>query len=362
MELLHKSDWAETKERFKIWWAHGYFGRCAIAIYAPKANPPETPAPPPPDSVERRWYDLDWISRSVEYHMGRCHYAGEAFPIWSAGYAGCDALPAILGCETRVDMSTGWWEPFLDDPERLDVSGIAPVKDGKAYKFAMSRLCRAVVEASGKSIPSIGAFGGGGDTLAAIRGTERLLFDCAERPEEVKAAERRMMDIWFEFYDESYEIIKGASGGGSTCWFPLWAPGKFYAAQNDFSFNIGPDMFQEIFLPEIKRQTEFLDYSVYHVDGVNAFVHVDALCKLTRLNAIQILPGAGKPDPLHYLDVLRKVQAAGKNLHISLQPDRVEQALRQLSARGLFISTSVSSEAEADELLRMVERLSVDRG
>ena len=361
MELLYKEDWVETTERFKTWWAHGYFGRCAIAVHAPRDKPPETPEPPPPRSVEQRWYDLDWISRNVAYQMGRVRYVGEAFPVWSAGYAGCDALPAILGCETRLDMRTGWWEPTLTDPELLDASGLAPLKDSKAYQFAMRRLRRAAAEARGKSIPSIGAFGGSGDTLAGLRGTERLLYDCVERPDAVKAAERRLMDIWCEFYDESYALLKDVSGG-STCWFPLWAPGKFYAAQNDFSFNIGPEMFQELFLPAIRRQTEFLDYSVYHVDGVNAFVHVDALCALPRLNAIQILPGAGKPDPLHYLDVLRKVQAAGKNLHISLPPGRVETALRELSARGLFIQTCAGSEAEAWELLRLAERLSVDRG
>ena len=361
MELLYKEDWPETQERFKVWWAHGYFGRCAIAIHAPKDKPPDTPAPPPPLSVEQRWYDLDWISRNNEYHLGRASYVGEAFPVWSAGYAGCDALPAVLGCETRLDMRTGWWEPILTDPECLDASGLEPLKGGSAYQFAMRRLRCAAAESLGKAIPSIGAFGGGGDTLAGLRGTERLLYDCVERPDAVKAAERRLMDIWFEFYDESHALVKDAAGG-STCWFPLWAPGKFYAAQNDFSFNIGPDMFQELFLPEIRRQTEFLDYSVYHVDGVNAFVHVDALCALPRLNAIQILPGAGKPDPLHYLDVLRKVQAAGKNLHISIAADRVETALRDLSARGLFIDTGVGSETEARELLRLVERRSVDRG
>ena len=120
-------------------------------------------------------------------------------------------------------------------------------------------------------------------------------------------------------------------------------------------------MFREIFLPVIRRQTEFLDHSVYHVDGVNAFRHVDALCELPHLQALQILPGAGKPSPLYYLDTLKKVQRAGKNLHITLPPDEVEAALSQLSAKDCSSNTWAESEDAARRLLHMAERWSVDR-
>ena len=80
-----------------------------------------------------------------------------------------------------------------------------------------------------------------------------------------------------------FREIAGEAAEGSTCWFGLWSPGKFYAASNDFSYNISPKAFRDIFLPTIERQTNFLDHTVYHVDGVNAFVHVDALCELPRL-------------------------------------------------------------------------------
>jgi hypothetical protein len=178
-----------------------------------------------------------------------------------------------------------------------------------------------------------------------------------ERPDDVRRAEELLMDMWCDVYSAFYRITRPVNGG-STGWFSLWAPGKFYAAQNDFSFNIGPKMFRDLFIKVIERQTEFLDYSVYHVDGVNAFHHVDALCELPRLQALQILPGAGKPSPLHYMDVLKKVQAAGKNLHISIPCNEVETALRELSARGLFIATSCKTEAEARDLLKKAEQWS----
>ncbi len=62
------------------------------------------------------------------------------------------------------------------------------------------------------------------------------------------------------------------------------------------------------------------------------------------------------------MDTLKKVQAAGKNLHISIAADEVEKALAELSARGLFIQTGTATEDEARDLLKMAERWSVDRG
>jgi len=361
MNLAYKEDWEATQERYRIWWAHGYFGRCALAVTAPRREPPDTSPPPPPQSPDQRWYDLDWNRRHMEYWLGRTCFGGEALPVWTAGYSGVSAIPAMLGCPTEADMETAWWSPILTDARTLDVRGLALDPGHPACQFTMRMLEWEVRESRGRALPSIGAFGGCGDTLAALRGTQQLLMDCLERPNAVRDAEEYLMDMWMDFYLRSYRVV-APGAEGSTCWFSLWSPGRFYAAQNDFSYNIGPDMFRAIFLPVIRRQTEFLEHCVYHVDGIEAFRHVDALCTLPRLQALQILPGAGKPSPLHYLDTLRKVQAAGKNLHITVAPEEVPEALRCLSARGLFIETWAATEDEAESLLQVAERLSVDRG
>ena len=362
MQLEYKPDWEETKARYCAWWEHEYFGRCALSVTAALDNPPWGSPPPAPTSVHEQWYDLDAISDRTDYGMSHTFYGGESFPIWSPGYPGIAAIPHILGCKLDLDMHTGWWHSLLTDVNGFDVHNLELDTQHPAYVYTMDALERAVLETRGKSIPSIGAFGGGGDTLAALRGTEQLLFDCIERPDAVREAELFLMDMWCDFYDRCHAVIRDASDGGSVCWFGTWSPGKTYAAHNDFSYNISPAMFREIFLPAIERQTRFLDHTVYHVDGINAFGHVDALCELPRLQAIQILPGDGKPGPLHYMDVLRKVQAAGKNLHISISPDELRPALEQLSARGLFIATWAATESEARQLLKDAEAWSVDRG
>ena len=357
--LAYKQDWPETRERFVQWWNQEYFGRCAMAVKAPRDDPPDILPPPAPSSPEEKNHDPEWISLNMAYELSRTYFGAEAFPVWNDGYRGYLWLPVMLGCKAECGPDTSWTHPGLLDPDRLDAGRLRLDETNPVYRMKADLDKRAVLECEGRSIPSIGAIGGSGDSLAAMRGTEQFLLDCVERPGAVREAEERLMDIWIEYYDRCFKALCGPSWG-STCWFNLWSPGKFYAAQNDFSYSIGPDMFRELFLPVIRRQTEYLDHAVYHLDGIGAFHHLDALLELPKLQAVQVLPGAGKPSPLHYLPVLKKVQAAGKNLHITIPAREVEQALSLLSARGLFINIfpGLNSEKEAKDLITHVEKWS----
>ena len=358
MQLIHKPDWEETKERYQAWWVHEAIGRCALAVRAPRDNPPKIKEPKRPDTPEKRWTDLDYLSALGEYNNSRTFFGGEAFPTWSYAYPGHTTIGAFLGCPVHLDFETGWLDPILFG-EELDYRTLRIDEHNMYWKFALAWLKRGSRDAQGRSIPSVGAFGGSGDTLAWVRGSERLLYDLMDRPEQVRAAEMHLMDLWCRAYDIFYNITR-ETAQGSSCWFNLWSPGKFYAVQNDFSYMISTQMFVDLFLPAIRQQTEFLDHSVYHVDGIEAFKHVPTLCELPKLQAFQILPGAGKPSPLYYMDVLKSVQAAGKNLHISIPAEEVETALKELSARGLFIDTHCATETEARDLLKKAEKWSHD--
>ena len=108
--------------------------------------------------------------------------------------------------------------------------------------------------------------------------------------------------------------------GGMTSWIPLWSDQIFFPLQCDYSAMISPQMFGEFVLPDLKEQTEYMDRSIYHLDGAGEFPHLEQILSLPRLNALQWAPGAGKPgggDPC-WFDFYRKVQAAGKSLLITI--------------------------------------------
>lgn len=364
MNLLYKSDWDETKENYIHWWAHEYFGRCAISVTAPRAIPiPGDPSPSFPTTVEGRWFDFDFIDAINDHSMRHTYYGGEAFPVWHPGYPGWTCHSCMLGADIELDFDTGWIYPIIDNADLIeyDFHNLKIDMNNKWLQLTLEALRTGVEKSRGKCIPTVGAFGATGDTLASLRGTDKLLIDLIDYPEYVRDFEFHLMRQWTELYNMFFDIIREGAEG-STAWFQLWSPGKFYAAQNDFAYMISPKMFREIFLPVVEMQTQFLDNTIYHVDGIGNFVHVDALCELPLLQALQILPGAGKPDPLYFMDVLKKVQSAGKNLHITISPDRVKDALDTLSARGLFIETWCASEEDAKTLIEKCKDWSVDRG
>lgn len=363
MDLLYKPDWEQTKERFKAWWAHEYFGRCAISITSPKDGLPREEPPAPPDKAEDRWFDYDYIRASNEYRLSRTFFGGEAIPVWHPGYPGWGTIGCFLGAKVDLDESTGWVHPFIDKGMLTDYDCREVVIDpeNRWWKLQKEMLRFGVEESKGKSLTSIGALGGCGDTLAMIRGSDNLLYDMIDCPEYVREFDQYLMRQWIEVYDTLYNIIS-ETDEGSTCWFQLWTPGRFYPTHNDFAYMISPQSFRDVFLPSIEMQTDYLDRSVHHVDGEGNFAHIDALLELPRPQAFQIAPGAGKPGPLHYMDVLKKVQSAGKNLHIYLRPDEIREALENLSARGLFINTVCETESQARQLLDDCEKWSVDRG
>jgi hypothetical protein len=358
----YKEDWDETRQRLEAWWRGEFFGRCALALYAPKKNPPDLPPPPPPTTPKEIGFDfLDPSPERFEYRLSRNYYGGEALPRWIGSAAARSCLPAILGCPTDPVNPTRLWTPILTDPDRVGGENLELDPDSAGYRVAMAALKRAVRTAQGKAFVAIGPIGGSGDTLAGMRGTERLLLDCVERPEQIYAAEKRINAIWMDYYERCYAVTKEANDGGATNWLGVWAPGRYSPLINDFSFNVGPETFRDLFLPFIRKQTEFLDYSLYHLDGVDAFRHVDALLELPRLGAIQVIPGPKTPGALHFVSMLRKIQDSGKRVFIDLMPDEVEPALKHLSARLLYIRVLQTTEDEARQLERNAETWSVNR-
>jgi len=359
MELLYKPDWEKTKDNFNHWWARKNFGRCAISIKAPRNKPLCEKIPVLPEKTEDRWLDTGFLKENMDYHLGATYFAGEAIPVWSAGYPGWDFIPAYLGCDVKLVETTGWHSHIYEKGELTDYSpeDIAIDENNKWFKFALEIHKMAVEEAKGKSIPGIQAIGGVGDCLATLRSNSKLLLDLYDCPEQVKKLEMRMMDIWIEVFERFRDITCGGAEG-NTNFMQLWSPGKYYTCANDFAYMISPKMFEEFYLDPLQKQIDYLDHSIYHVDGIGNFNHLDILCGIKKLNAIQFLPGAGKPSPLHYAEELKQIQNAGKNLHISIPANEVKQALEMLSSKGLFIDTWCGSESEADELLECAKKLS----
>lgn len=77
------------------------------------------------------------------------------------------------------------------------------------------------------------------------------------------------------------------------------------------------------------------------------------------MHAVQALPGAGIPDPLQWMEVYKKIQAAGKSLYIAnmVSLDQARVLARELKPEGLMIPVSVRSKRDADEFLKELKNM-----
>lgn len=96
-----------------------------------------------------------------------------------------------------------------------------------------------------------------------------------------------LREAWVRVYEETYYNLILGQREGTTVWINLWVPGKFYPVENDLSLLISTDMYREFFLEELVNEINYLDYSMYHLDGEGALHHLDMILNIPKLNAVQ---------------------------------------------------------------------------
>jgi hypothetical protein len=179
---------------------------------------------------------------------------------------------------------------------------------------------------------------------------------------EVQALLARLEDDYYQVYDLFYEKLRGAGQPIST-WTTLVCEDKFYVPSNDFSIMISEEMFCDVFLPGIERECEFLDRSIYHLDGPGALRHLDALLSIPALNALQFVPGAGNEGFGRWIEVYLRAQAAGKAVQVVCTIDEIALVTEMLDPHGVFLSVGgVPSQEAGEALLHDVERWCTRRG
>ncbi|GHU65051.1 hypothetical protein FACS1894184_00080 [Clostridia bacterium] len=343
----------DFRKRYEAFWAADAFERCTLflTVYEGGANPQ-------PDDPTEKWTDIDGRLARELYAIENTRYMADAFPSVFTNFGpGC--LTACIGGSARWAKDTVWFENepfFIQDwenpsvPTWLDGSVMARLIDEFIGKY--------LAAANGRYLVSLTDIGGTYDVLAALRGTQNLLFDVIEHPDEViEYVDGRIAPLWKDcFEDETRRLM--AAQGAVTSWMPIYSEKSYYPLQCDFSAMISPRMFGEFVLPDLKRQTEMMDRAVYHLDGPGEVPHLEQLLGLPRLSAIQWTSGDGKPELTDsvWFEMYERIQRAGKGLVLlGVNPNGVERLLNRISAKGLFMSVGASDMSQAAEVQRIID-------
>ncbi|MBI2939158.1 MAG: hypothetical protein HYY04_01865 [Chloroflexi bacterium] len=351
--LHYKEDWEAAQPHFIAWWRGEILDRVALAVRAPRDVPlGETADLPEPEDVFTYWTDPDYRLGQAQRVFNRTAYLGEAFPFF-APHIGPGSMALYVGSQPTLDKRTVWYNPITDDLTTPLTLRYDP--DNEWWRINQRLVEESVCRGRGRFLTTHPDIIENLDIVASLRGTQELLVDLCDHPDSVHVVQRQVLDLYFRYFDEVYDLISPVTpGGGCASLFQVWGPGSTAKVQCDFAAMISPRTFEAFVAPYLDEQCRRLNYSVFHLDGPHCICHVDVLLNIPRLNAIQWTPGAGVDgtgSPRWY-DLYRKILRGGKSvLILGTQPNEVEPLVRELGPEGLFISTTVASEAEGRALL-----------
>lgn len=344
----------EVKRRYEAFWNRSETDRACVHIGLWDGSPGFKA----PDNCVSQWEDIgERVERSV-YEQQHIKYCCEGFPSVFTNFGpGC--LAACIGGSYLPAPQTVWFEnrPFFvndwDNPP-------SPVLNEKSRMYEMIEgMTAGLLKHSDALCTSITDMGGTYDIIAALRGTENLLCDLYDNPDEVKAFRDKIAPIWKEYFLR-YSSRLIAEQGCMSSWMPIWSDKSYYPLQCDFCAMISPEMFGEFILPDLDYQTSYMERSVYHLDGPGELPHVEQLLSLKRLNAVQWTSGDGNP-PLEdscWFDLYHRIQDAGKGLILfGVNPNRLEYLLNNISQRGVYMTMGVQDEKTAKEITDMMVKL-----
>ena len=346
-----KPDYEESKRRIEAFWDRELIDRPVVQFLVPK--PPEEGVPEPPSGHHTpadRWLDAGYQAELTLARLSNLEFLGDTLPV-AYPNLGPELFSAFYGCPIHFgDYGTSWTDPILDDWED---AGELEFDEDSFYLRKLHEMTDALLEAGeGKFITGMTDWHPGGDAIAAFRDPANLAMDMILHLDDVRALLSRLEADYRRIYDVFYQKLRAAAQPIST-WTTLICDCKYYVPSNDFSIMISTEMFEDVFLPGIVRECQFLDRSIYHLDGPGALRHLDAILAIEELDALQWVFGAGNEGFHRWVEVYQRAQAAGKGIQVMCTLDEVHGVMDTLDPRGLFLQVSeVLTREAAEGLLR----------
>jgi corrinoid protein of di/trimethylamine methyltransferase len=347
-----KPNLEETKKRYINWWNHKGIILNMWEHFQEGVKPhADIPMPPAPRDLNQKWFDPAWRAEYLDWYVAHSSLMADMLPVANT-QLGPGSLAAILGGVFEGGEDTIWIHP---NPNYSDDIVFNPNHPNYLLHKDLLKACKQ--KAQGHYYVGMPDLMEGLDVLAAIKGTDQVLLDTVMQPEILEHQMQQINDIYFQVFDELYDIIREGDEM-AFCYFSSWAPGKMSKLQSDISTMISVDDYRRFVQPFIREQCQKIDYTLYHLDGVGAMHHLDALLEIKELNAIQWTPGVGEPQggsPKWY-DLYKKILAHGKSIMACwVTLDELRPLLDNIGGDGVHLEMDFHNEQEVEQAMRIIE-------
>lgn len=362
--MINKKNWQETQNKWNNYWNRKNTGRPLMRVIAELEDKRdiEKEKELKPKDMKDKYLNPERIVERYRYFCETHKFLGESFPNLSIDF-GPGSLAAYLGSEVVFNEDTVWFEECVDDWNNYKKLEYDP--ENTWFKKHID-LFKQVKELAGNDflvcIPDIME---NIDVLSSMRGAQNTIFDMMDEPDEVKERINQVDDLYFQYYDQFYNIVKDEEGGSCYTVFQIWGSGKTAKLQCDFSAMISPNQFREFIKDSLEKQARLLDYVIYHLDGPDAIHHLDALMEIEEIDALQWTSGDYGPDGTfeEWYDIYDKAVDAGKGLWVKVYSGKFEEWLERLDklvarygSNALFLYFDPMPIDQANRLLEHAEK------
>lgn len=348
--LEFKSDFERARTYWDAFWQHDLIDRPCAVIIADGDDPQDAvPTLQPVDADFQIM--LDKYDRYARSH----HFLGECVPGFCPGF-GPDQFTAFLGAPLTIDPNsadTSWTAKIVDDWQ--DFLPLEMAENNHYWKRMHEFHQAAEHYCTGKCLLYEIDLHSNLDSLEALRGAEKLLFDLMDNPDLMEQAVNQVRPLYRYVYD-SFRKYGEKRPLGTNSGMGLYSPGKTDFVQSDFICVMTPEMVRRFVLPAIEEEVRFLDNSCFHLDGPDALAHLDDILSIKDLDAVQWLPGAGAKPQHQWSEVLHHIQSAGKAIVLYGDCDLVKQIHKEYRPELVVYYVTADSREQAEDLLRWLER------
>ena len=376
MDCDFKQNWDEIKSRMELWWEGKNSDRPVMALQIAKPNATasaegarwvksssgentqeeQSAVPRKADDFAAYWTNFDELMQRHMALFTQFHFSAETYPRFFANL-GVASLAVFLGCKPVFTEDTIWYAHKYSDLDQVEVRFN---ENNEWLKWSLETTRQAKAFAADRFLTGFPDITEHLDVLAALMDTEEMMVSMLVDGDRVHEILRDIQAAWYRVYDMHYDIIKDDEGFSNYGPFQLWGKGKIAKLQCDMSAMISPELFEEFALPYLVEQANWLDKSLYHLDGVDAIRHLDHILKIDKLNALQWTPGAGHPDggDEAWDFIYQKALDAGKNIYALVAPQNLERFIKKFGAKGVFIVSGAADEKMGQQLIQMAQVIS----
>lgn len=354
MPYANKENEQDTVQRLEAFWEGSSLGRPALNVLVKNpqfADAQWTQEPPAGLSLAQRELQPAYHKWKTEQDSRRTTYLGESMPGFHVAWGSFLTTLAVLAGGEYEYHDSAWIKEMpdiLDRPvPRLDAAH--PVL--KLLDSSYFAACQGVGNRGFITPPLMMD---GLSTMCMFRGAAQLCMDIVDRPDWVKTWSSALTTLYIEIYERYYRML---GCNRSLCFWGPMASGRSEGVQCDFAVNLSPAMYEEFVLPDLRRTTDYMDRSLYHLDGTCQMRFLDLLRRCPKLSGIQWNPETTAGRPPQWINAFREIRRRKFSLMIGCTAEEAVAVTKELGPDGLFLNLpQFDSVDQANDAIGKIEQ------